>query len=341
MLLVFALYNTSEKRFSKSGVINEFGLTDKDVDDMRNAFISSNHKQVIVLIGGNGAVNVNLPALRDSNCAIVVIQAITDNGGRTGQQEVELRPGKGRTIGLGDEMGAISEGFLTDQEYMARKLYSNFNTNPKDANNPLSLEESILYIINSGKAPGLEKEKGFISFIIEQLNMARIIDTDFSATQFADVSDRAKVYKTDGKQFSFFGKSIRNLNGLAVFHELGAMLDLVDGGNMDVNQAKVAMYLLERAWGVELKFHVVPSALASAMLEATYERAMTGKERKDLEKKVRPLGNCLIKNDGYYKPILRGQQFIDQYVMNLSDFLVQKSKCFRLRLNLHTQKNLH
>jgi len=246
-------------------------LTVESIEKERRAYFEANGiNRIVVMVGGNGTLAVSAEALRDEKgVAVVLIQPITDNGGRSGEQEIELRSGKGRTIGLGDQAGAVAEGFLGD-EYRIRKLYSNYNTDRNDLLTPVTMEGAVMYaLINTfSEIFKNEKMEQLIPFIIEQLNMARIIDAEFSGL---DYSDKAKAYEG---QFNFQGKSVRNLNMLAVWHEMGAFADLKNGDEateVDEHRARIAMSFMEQIWGVQPNFHVVPVALEPVTLKAEYD----------------------------------------------------------------------
>jgi len=105
-------------------------ITASHVDSLRESYFEKFKRKIFMVIGGNGSLSVMLPALIKSEYAVMMSQAITDNGGRTGKQEKELRLGKGPTIGFGDEAGAVCDGFLPDT-FMCRKIFSNFNASEK------------------------------------------------------------------------------------------------------------------------------------------------------------------------------------------------------------------
>ncbi|MDD3088290.1 MAG: 2-phospho-L-lactate transferase CofD family protein, partial [Candidatus Omnitrophica bacterium] len=307
-------------------------ITSEDIDQERKDYLNKNNMPVVFVMGGNGALAVNLPALMNENCMVIMSQSITDNGGRTGKQEIQLRPGKGRTIGLGDEAAAVCEGFLPD-ELLTRKIYSNFNASDKPSDSDFkeysSMEATVIYAIKS-KFSTIAKEKGFMEFLIEQLNMSRIIDNEF--TGYAkDDSDRAKSYyeQFKDKEIDFFhGKSVRNMNMLALFHEFGAFIDLIYGGGTDVEQAKVAMWMLERSWGIEERFHVVPVALESATLWAKYKEPLAEETIDYLSHKVdKDIYECVIRDTEDKVVGVYGQKFIDQLRGNeLIDYGIAKSE---------------
>lgn len=141
----------------------------------------------------------------------------------------------------------------------------------------------------------------FLSFVSEQLNLARTIDTAFLGQEGI-------------AGFGIKGASIRNLNILAAFHKCGALKSLSGAQSTDCaaqeERAECAWLLLEQALGLRRGYRntirIVPVTYNQAVLKATYSKPISEGEIERLNI------SCYALFDDH--KTVYGQQYIDQIV---------------------------
>ena len=213
------------------------------------------HVDVFAIGGGGGFNQVTLKALKHLGVKVVAGVPSTDDGGSTGKLQKMIAEIYGYIFGMGDAAAILEQ--QTDAEFKKRLLSYRL---PKDSD---SLSEVIVEVVREMTARSAYSTSAmtdcldFLSFVCEQLNLARTIDKAF-------------LREDSVPGFRIGDASIRNLNILAAFHRCGALRSRTSGTSTHYAQyeenAERAWFLLEEALhlrgGPESPVRVVPVTYA-------------------------------------------------------------------------------
>ncbi|MEN3331117.1 MAG: hypothetical protein V7641_482 [Blastocatellia bacterium] len=216
-------------------------------------YYNQRHYSVFACGGGGGFNGVTLKALRMLGLSTVAGVPSTDDGGSTGELQRWLRQHRGFVFGVGD-MAAILQDSLENLGKHAILAYR-FDQEPTDL--AAGVLERIVSEMSRPTYPDspVGAATDFLSFVCDQLNLARIIDRSFRAA----MADQPLPVK---------GASIRNLNLIAAY-------DLCDclgekGGTANAAQL-TALYVLEKALGIRAGSMVLPVTYDECILYLEYE----------------------------------------------------------------------
>jgi 2-phospho-L-lactate transferase/gluconeogenesis factor (CofD/UPF0052 family)/isopentenyldiphosphate isomerase len=207
--------------------------------------------------GGGGFTAVTLRALRKLGLPTVAGVPSTDDGGSTGELQRWLRDKRGFVFGVGD-MAAILQDSLEDRGKQALLAYR-FDTEP-DALTVAVMDRVVAEIAEpTYRESPIGASGDFLSFISDQLNLARVIDKTFRAGE-------------RHTRMPLKGASLRNLNVVAAYELCGA---LGDRDAVSDDSRLVAFYALQKALGVPPDLLVVPVTHAEGVLFVDYERPVS------------------------------------------------------------------
>lgn len=279
--------NSTINRVKEEAVRNEktfadviIGHASQQPDDRALKAFKERHYPVFACGGGGGFGAVTLQALRKLGLPTVAGVPSTDDGGSTGELQRALRPVRGFVFGVGD-LASIVENSLDNE---SKKAILSFRF-PAE---PTSLVQGVIDRIDSElrtSTSTLGAADDFLSFVCDQLNLARIIDTRFR--------------KRKNKVLSLRGASIRNLNVIAAFELCNA---LGDETNIDDKKRMAALIVLEQALALPQTLIALPVTFEEGSLYLDYSLPISGKLQEKLPQGTFDEG----KNRVY------GQQHIDQ-----------------------------
>jgi predicted NBD/HSP70 family sugar kinase len=263
-------------------------------------------RKVLGIGGGGGFVYTVLKALCRLNLCPYAGMPSTDNGGSTGLIQRAVYKSLGFILGMGDGLNVMANFFGKAKAKLGVLDYRPDRTGP-------SLQEVVVtqiqQEINNPKFGTLElnlfETKDFIWFVVNQLNLARIIDEDFVHAQD---KDGAKKYP----DFNIQGNSLRNLNFLAVYHKIGAFNERAR--TTDEQEAQMASYLLEMALGLDSRSaklpHVIYVTYGECISYITLDEKIPEEAISELEQKpdLKDIRGY-ISGDGR---TIYGQRFIDK-----------------------------
>ncbi len=235
--------------------------------------------QVLVIGGGGGMKEVTLRACQLLGLNIKVGSPSTDDGGSTGKIIESIRPIFGSVSTEGDGPGVLAD-------VMRKSTFADLLDYRPDKESD-SLEEVLLekikLLLAEDKNRPLEEQffntPGVISFLSDQLNIARIIDNEFLSPK------NKNLYTT----FTLKGNSIRNLNNLAVYFKLRAYRRCGDKGvnGVDEEKATLANDILAMVWGLDIEKVGIPQIFYptynEAILWADYPEVTKEEEKRLVE----------------------------------------------------------
>jgi phosphomannomutase len=289
----------------------------------RNANRERGPPQVVAMGGGGGFLYVTLKALtRVLGKLVYGVEPATDNGGSTGDLQRQVYAKKGYIYGLGDHVNGVANAL-----YQPAKL-GVLDYRPdekKDAGKSMrqivieQLKEQIRNPMFGTYEANLIDAPDFLIFVANLLNVADIVDREFVAN------------KKDYPTFSLIGHSVRNLYMFVIYHKLGVFPD----GGYDASQqskenaeknAKIAGYILERMFGLQIEDPASPHMLGVSLGEATsyltYEDPIPENEIQRVGEKNLDIRGYILVN-GANSPFgpegsvtVFGQRFIDQIQHN-------------------------
>jgi 2-phospho-L-lactate transferase/gluconeogenesis factor (CofD/UPF0052 family)/8-oxo-dGTP pyrophosphatase MutT (NUDIX family) len=202
--------------------------------------------------GGGGFNGVTVKALRMLGLPTVAGVPSTDDGGSTGELQRWLRQSRGFVFGVGD-MAAILQDCLDNNGKQAILAYR-FDHEPDDL--ARAVLERIVSEVSHPTYPDspVGAASDFLSFVCDQLNLARIIDRSFRSG--------AEIQPLPVK-----GASIRNLNLIAAYELCGCLGEKATS----TNEARLeALYILEKSLGIEPKLMVLPVTYDECVLYLEY-----------------------------------------------------------------------
>jgi 2-phospho-L-lactate transferase/gluconeogenesis factor (CofD/UPF0052 family) len=238
--------------------------------------------EVFACGGGGGFNGVTLKALKMMGITIAAGVPSTDDGGSTGELQVQLRSKRGFVFGVGDMAGILQE-CLDDKGKQAILAYR-LDQEPSD------LAASVLDRISlelrrpTHSESFLGAASDFLSFVSAQLNLARIIDRSFRNGQTEPLCVK--------------GASVRNLNLIAAYELCGSLGEAhsPDAGRM------AALYVLFQALGLDSAPIVLPVSYDDCVLFLEYAEPV----REEWAQQVQ------IPPDAIEGRRLFGQQYIDK-----------------------------
>lgn len=254
----------------------------------------------IFAVGGGGGFNqVTLKSLRMLGLRVTAGVPSTDDGGSTGKIQQMIKDTYGYMFGVGDAAAIL------EQQVKGEAKQPILSFRPAKEKESVSLIEVLIeQIIKEIHTPTITSHHltdcpDFLSFICEQLNLARVIDDYF-------------LGENGVPGFTIKGASIRNLNILAAFFLCGALHGKSDpnysDNTFDGENAQRAWFLLESALGLDphlgKAISTLPVTYDSAALWATYEKPIPGKEIQ----RLKIPGKHLSKDNR----TVYGQKYIDQ-----------------------------
>jgi 2-phospho-L-lactate transferase/gluconeogenesis factor (CofD/UPF0052 family)/8-oxo-dGTP pyrophosphatase MutT (NUDIX family) len=256
------------------------GHASQQPDERALKAFKERHYSVFAFGGGGGFSAVTLQALRKLGLPTVAGVPSTDDGGSTGELQSALRPVRGFVFGVGD-LASIVENSLNNE---SKKAILSFRF-PEE---PTSLVQGVIDCIDieiRTSTSTLGAADDFLSFVCDQLNLARIIDSRFR--------------KRKTKVLPLRGASIRNLNVIAAFELCNA---LGDATNIDDNKRMAALIVLEKALALPQTLIAQPVTFEEGDLYLDYSTPITS----ILQEKL-PQGAFDKSENRVY-----GQQHIDQ-----------------------------
>jgi 2-phospho-L-lactate transferase/gluconeogenesis factor (CofD/UPF0052 family)/8-oxo-dGTP pyrophosphatase MutT (NUDIX family) len=225
------------------------GYADHPPDEKSINELKNRHFDVFAFGGGGGFSAVTLKALRQLNKSTVAGVPSTDDGGSTGMLQKALYKSRGFVFGIGD-MASILQDSL---DHMGKQAVLSYRF-PEE---PESLVQGVMKRINDEvitTTSGLGATRDFISFICDQLNLARIIDRRFQDSKKTKIPLR--------------GSSIRNLNIIAAYELCNA---LGDSSKITLEQRISASIILEQALGLTQSLIALPVTYDECALFMEYE----------------------------------------------------------------------
>lgn len=240
------------------------------------------HFPVFACGGGGGFSAVTIKALRQLGIPTVAGVPSTDDGGSTGILQKELLHSRGFVFGVGDMASILQESM--DNEGKKAILSYRFPYEP--ASLVSGVKKRIVDELVS-LASGLGAADDLLSFINDQLNLARIIDR--------------KIQSEERSKLSLKGASIRNLNIIAAYELCNA---LGDSSRINEDDRTAALIILEKALGIPSTLIALPVTFEECRLYLDYTKKIPYK----------------ILNDNYVPTLafdkennrIYGQQFIDK-----------------------------
>jgi 8-oxo-dGTP pyrophosphatase MutT (NUDIX family)/2-phospho-L-lactate transferase/gluconeogenesis factor (CofD/UPF0052 family) len=203
--------------------------------------------------GGGGFNGVTLKALRKLGLPTVAGVPSTDDGGSTGELQRWLRKERGFVFGVGD-MASILQDCLDNLGKQAILAYR-FDHEPTDL--AAAVLERIVGEMTRPTYPDspVGSAPDFLSFVCDQLNLARIIDGSFRNNETSP-------------PLPVRGASIRNLNLIAAYELCNS---LGDQGDVQCPARLGALYVLEKALGTRPGLMVLPVTYDECVLFLEYE----------------------------------------------------------------------
>jgi len=211
------------------------------------------HFPVFACGGGGGFNGVTLKALRKLGLPVAAGVPSTDDGGSTGDLQQWLRNERGFVFGVGD-MAAILQDALSDRGKRALLAYR-FDAEYDSLTS--AVMERIVEEISQPTYPDspLGAAEDFLSFVCDQLNLARLIDKRFRG---ADRTTRLPIK----------GASIRNLNVIAAYELCGMLGDQAFVAN---DWRLAPFWVLQKALGLPDDLLVCPVTYSESVLYVDYE----------------------------------------------------------------------
>lgn len=203
--------------------------------------------------GGGGFSSVTLRALRMLGLPVAAGVPSTDDGGSTGELQRWLRNERGFVFGVGD-MAAILQDQLPHKGKRALLAYR-FDIEPESL--PAAIMERIVAETLHPTYPDspIGAADDFLSFVCNQLNLARVIETSFREGQRSS-------------KLPIKGASIRNLNVIAAYELCGMLGDQLKGPD----ESRLAAFcVLQKALGLPPDLLVIPVTYAESVLFLEYE----------------------------------------------------------------------
>jgi 8-oxo-dGTP pyrophosphatase MutT (NUDIX family)/2-phospho-L-lactate transferase/gluconeogenesis factor (CofD/UPF0052 family) len=241
--------------------------------------------------GGGGFNGVTLKALKKLDLPVAAGVPSTDDGGNSGELQKWLREKRGFVFGVGDMAGVLQDS--TENKGKQAILAYRFDHEPTIETRE-SLAAAVLdrihrEISNPTYADSpIRSAPDFLSFVCDQLNLARIIDRTFRT---GTPEERLPVKKA----------SIRNLNVIAAC-ELCKCLG--DRAKVSQENRLAALYVLEKAIGATARTMVLPVTNDECVLYLEYDQPVDV----DLAKQFKIPPAALQKDHRR----LFGQQYIDK-----------------------------
>jgi len=210
--------------------------------------------------GGGGFNGVTLKALRMLGKPVAAGVPSTDDGGSTGDLQSWLRQRRGFVFGVGDMAGILQDA--TDNDGKRAVLAYRLDHEPSEQVGE-TLAEAVLDHIKSEiskptypVAP-VRFAPDFLSFVCDQLNLARIIDRSFRSG------------KREEERLRVRGASLRNLNVVAAYELCNC---LGDRGEIPSEGRLEPLYVLEKALGITREVMVLPVTYDECVLYLEYEQ---------------------------------------------------------------------
>jgi len=241
--------------------------------------------------GGGGFNGVTLKALKKLNLPVAAGVPSTDDGGNSGQLQEWLRERRGFVFGVGDMAGVLQDS--TDNKGKQAILAYRFDHEPRIETGE-SLAAAVLdriqkEISNPTYADSpIRSAPDFLSFVSDQLNLARIVDREFRT---GIPEERMPVKKA----------SIRNLNVIAACELCKCLGDRAKSSHED---RLAALYVLEKAIGSTARTMVLPVTNDECVLYLEYDQPVDEDFAKQLT-----IPSAALQNNHRR---LFGQQYIDK-----------------------------
>ena len=278
-----------DKTFAR--ILLGFASTPPDPGLVRS-YYQDRHYPVFACGGGGGFNGVTLKALKLLGLPVAAGVPSTDDGGSTGDLQSWLRQSRGFVFGIGDMAGILQDS--TVHEGKRPVLAYRFDHEPGDSVGG-SLAQSVLNRIKQEISNPTDPESplgsapDFLSFVCDQLNLARLIDAAFRSGE--PKANRLRVK----------GSSIRNLDVIAAYELCKCLGDQVD----DRCSTRLGpLYVLENALGIRPGLMVLPVTYEQCVLYLEYEQPVEPKLAKEFGIPPEALW------EGRHR--LFGQRFIDK-----------------------------
>ncbi|MDB4433411.1 2-phospho-L-lactate transferase CofD family protein, partial [bacterium] len=202
--------------------------------------------------GGGGFNSVTLKALRMLGVPTFAGVPSTDDGGSSGDLQRWFKGVRGFVFGVGD-LASILEDAARERGKQALLAYR-FDREPELLTDAVMERVAEEMCDPTFADSPIGECEDFLSFVVDQLNLARIIDERFRNTGTSS-------------DLSVKGSSIRNLNVIAAYELCGLLGDEAD---LSVPSQLSAMYVLEKALGLEPGLMVAPVTLEESVLFLEY-----------------------------------------------------------------------
>jgi 2-phospho-L-lactate transferase/gluconeogenesis factor (CofD/UPF0052 family) len=207
--------------------------------------------------GGGGFSSVTLRALRMLGLPTVAGVPATDDGGSTGELQRWLRDERGFVFGMGD-MAAILQDALPDRGKHALLSYR-FDIEPESLTRAV-MERIVAEVLHPTYPDALiGAADDFLSFVCDQLNLARVIEATFRAGAREE-------------RLPIKGASIRNLNVIAAYELCGVLGDRTSSADQS---RRAAFHVLQKALGLPADLLVLPVTYADSVLYLEYEEPVS------------------------------------------------------------------
>ena len=280
------------RRLGKTFVHVLMGVATKPPDpNVVRKYYDERNFPVFACGGGGGFNGVTLKALKKLDLPVVAGVPSTDDGGNSGELQKWLREKRGFVFGVGDMAGVLQDS--AENKGKQAILAYRFDHEPRMETGE-SLAAAVLdrmrkEISNPTYADSpIRSAPDFLSFVCDQLNLARLIDRTFRSGR---PEDRLPVKKA----------SIRNLNVIAAYELCKCLGDRTT--TLQDNRL-AANYVLEKAIGTPARTMVLPVTNDECVLYLEYGQEVAP----DLAKQFKIPADAL-QNDQHR---LFGQQYIDK-----------------------------
>ena len=216
-------------------------------------------KNFVVFACGGGFNGVTLKALKKLGLPVAAGVPSTDDGGNSGELQRWLSEKRGFVFGVGDMAGVLQDS--AENKGKQAILAYRFDHEPSIETGE-SLAAAVMDRIQKeisnptyADCP-LRSAPDFLSFVCDQLNLARIIDRSFRTGRS---EDRLPVKKA----------SIRNLNVIAAYELCNC---LGDRAPTSQDNRLAALYVLEKAIGTSERTMVLPVTNDECVLYLEYKQ---------------------------------------------------------------------
>ncbi|MBN1700089.1 MAG: YvcK family protein [Spirochaetales bacterium] len=241
------------------------------------------HYPVFAIGGGGGFSAVTLRALKQLKIPTVAGVPCTDDGGSTGLLQNALKKERGFVFGVGD-LAAILQDAMDNNGKQAILSF-------RFSENPPSMVEGVINRISDellSSTSDIGTADDFLSFVSNQLNLARIIDERF--------------LKGVSSILPLRDSSIRNLNVIAAFELFDA---LGNRKRINTRQQISALIILEKALALSPLILSIPVSFDECSLYLDYEKPVPRLIKKAYKDAYDGVNNRIT-----------GQKYIDKFPHN-------------------------